>query len=221
MKDLLSQPKQTFLNLAEEKRAMIEAALVEEFATKGYRKASLNVVAKELNIAKGSLYQYFDNKESIFLYVFDQFTRLIKKSVGKPEEQAAGHLDFWQAVRSVIYAGIGFIQRYPSYFQLYLQVLHEEDIPQREELITRVRLFSEEYFGPMVEACQRRGVFVQTPVSTIIFILDAVMDRFFQACAKQYIDSGYDMNQINRFEIELEIEHIIETLEFGIANRRC
>jgi len=219
MKDSLSQPKQTFLNLADEKRAMIEEALVGEFATKGYQKASLNVVVKQLNIAKGSLYQYFDNKESIFLYVFDCFTQLIKKSVEKTENQDAVHLNFWQALRSVMYAGIEFIQRYPLYFQLYLQVLHEENIPQRDELIVRVRLFSKDYFGPMVEACQRQGVFVQTPVATIIFIIDAVMDRFFQTFASKYLVREPGINQKWRSAIGPEIEHIIETLKFGIASR--
>jgi hypothetical protein len=105
------------------------------------------------------------------------------------------------------------------YFQLYLQVLHEENIPQREELIGRVRLFSKEYFGPMIEACQKQGVFVQTPVLTIIFIIDAVMDRFFQAYARKYLDGGLKLHRKKPSEIDFEIEQIIKTLEFGISCR--
>lgn len=220
MEYLLSQPKQTFLNLSAEKRASIEAVLVEEFATKGYQKASLNAIVKELNIAKGSLYQYFANKESIFLYVFDRFTRLVKKSVGTVDSKESESADFWHAAHEVMLAGIRFIEQYPFYFQLYLQVLHEENIPQRERLLGRVRLFSKEYFGPMIEAYQKKGVFVQTPASTIIFIIDAVMDRFFQGYARKYLDGGLDLNQKKIADIELEIEQILQTLKYGISARK-
>nr|MBF0222100.1 TetR/AcrR family transcriptional regulator [Desulfobulbaceae bacterium] len=221
MEILLSQPKQTFLNLTAEKRASIEAVLVEEFATKGYQKASLNAIVKELNIAKGSLYQYFENKEAIFLYVFDCFTRLVKKSVGAAvDSEQPWEGDFWHAAHEVMLAGIRFIERYPFYFQLYLQVLHEENIPHRELLLERVRLFSKEYFGPMIEAYQEKGVFVQTPAATIIFIIDAVMDRFFQGYARQYLDGGLDLNQKKIADIELEIKQILTTLKFGFSARK-
>ena len=218
MENLLSKPKQTFLNLSDEKRELIEYVLVKEFATKGYQKASLNTIVKELGIAKGSLYQYFDNKESIFFYVFDQFTRLVKMSVVKPVSKQSVKLDFWESARFVLLAGVEFIARYHLYYQLYPQVLYEDNIPRRDELIRRVRLFSKEYFGPMIEACQAQGDFVQTPVATIIFILDAVMDRFFQAYARKSLDDGLGLTKKNAI-CDKEIEHILQILKFGIAGR--
>lgn len=221
MKNQLSQPRGTFFNLAAEKQALVEAVLVKEFATKGYQKASLNSIVKALGIAKGSLYQYFANKESMFLFVFDQFTRLVKGAVVKPEavEIESCRDSFWGAVRRVMQAGIEFISRHPLYFQLYLQVLHEDDIPYREELIRRVRLFSSEFFGPMIEAGQRRGEFVGVSVSTIIFIVDAVMDRFFQGYAHGYLDGGLDLSGKTRTEINDKIDQIILTLDVGISQR--
>ncbi|MCK5340973.1 MAG: TetR/AcrR family transcriptional regulator, partial [Desulfobulbaceae bacterium] len=135
---------------------MIVQAAVKEFASKGYQKASVNAIARELGIAKGSLYQYFANKEALFLHVFETFTTLVRESVKKRVSSAGGR-DFFILTRKVLMAGIDFIDRHPEYFQLYLRVLFELDVPRREELVAKVRLFSGEYFGPICEQAQKGG----------------------------------------------------------------
>ena len=53
---------------------MLTAALT-EFADQGYQAASLNRMVAQAGIAKGSLYQYFPNKEGIFAYLPDTPSR--------------------------------------------------------------------------------------------------------------------------------------------------
>ncbi len=43
-----------------------------EFGRRGYSGASLNVIAREAGVAKGSLFQYFDDKFEFFAYVAEQ-----------------------------------------------------------------------------------------------------------------------------------------------------
>ena len=62
-------PKQTFFNLQEEKREAIIEAAIEEFALKDFRSASLSHIVERLKIAKGSMYQYFDNKRELYVYL--------------------------------------------------------------------------------------------------------------------------------------------------------
>jgi AcrR family transcriptional regulator len=218
MKNELTKPKQTFLNLAEEKRLRIENALVEEFAQAGYRRASLNNVVKRLRIAKGSLYQYFDNKEAIFPFVFERFTRLVKRMVGKPSAADIQPENFWQTVRRVWEAGIIFIDRYPAYYQLYLNVLFEQDIPRREEIISRVRLFSMEFFGPLAAAARESGrLRPEVPVSVVVFMIDAAMDRFLQSYARSYLDDGLELAAADRAGVTAGMDNIIEALKTGIG----
>ncbi|MFW8601603.1 TetR/AcrR family transcriptional regulator [Desulfobacterota bacterium M19] len=217
-KNKLSKPKQTFRNLTAEKRRLIEKVLVEEFAREGYRRASLNNVVKRLGIAKGSLYQYFDNKEAIFLFVFERFTRLVKSMVGKPSAADSRPENFWQTVRRVWVAGIVFIDKYPAYYQLYLNALFEQDIPRREEIISRVRLFSMEFFGPLVAAARERGgLRPDVPLSVVVFMIDAAMDRFLQSYARSYLDDGLELAAADRARAEARMDTIIETLKNGIA----
>ena len=61
------KPQKTFLTLPEGKQARLLETATEEFAAQGYQKASINRIVEKLGIAKGSIYQYFRNKEHLFL----------------------------------------------------------------------------------------------------------------------------------------------------------
>ena len=51
---------------AEARRAAILAAALEEFTARGYEGARLDDVAKRAGIAKGTIYLYFADKETLF-----------------------------------------------------------------------------------------------------------------------------------------------------------
>lgn len=51
---------------APDKRALILAAALDEFSQKGFAAARLDDVAKRADVAKGTIYLYFDDKEALF-----------------------------------------------------------------------------------------------------------------------------------------------------------
>ena len=61
-------PKETFLNLSEEKQEKVIRAAVGEFMKHGFEKANVGNIAKNAGVAKGSMYQYFENKKELFVY---------------------------------------------------------------------------------------------------------------------------------------------------------
>lgn len=69
-------PTTTFYNLPDKKKNRIVKAAVEEFAQNGYTKASITRIVNEADIAKGSYYQYFEDKEDLYKYI-------LKKAVEK------------------------------------------------------------------------------------------------------------------------------------------
>lgn len=64
-------PTATWRNLPEAKRTRVLEAAMREFGTQGFSAGSLNVVAREAGVAKGSLFQYFADKGDLFAYVCD------------------------------------------------------------------------------------------------------------------------------------------------------
>ncbi|SDK33381.1 DNA-binding transcriptional regulator, AcrR family [Catalinimonas alkaloidigena] len=64
-------PQPTFLHLPDTKQDSIRQAGLEEFALNAYDSASITRIVKTLKIAKGSIYQYFQNKSDFYQYLFD------------------------------------------------------------------------------------------------------------------------------------------------------
>jgi AcrR family transcriptional regulator len=60
-------PKQTWWNLDEAKRQQIEQEAMTEFAQFTYSQASVTSMVRKLHIAKGSIYQYFTDKEDLYI----------------------------------------------------------------------------------------------------------------------------------------------------------
>ncbi|MEN6392090.1 MAG: TetR/AcrR family transcriptional regulator [Syntrophomonas sp.] len=68
-------PKDTFNNLSEEKKKRIFNAAVQEFSERRFSDASINQIIKNAGIPKGSFYQYFNDKEDIYLYMVEEMAR--------------------------------------------------------------------------------------------------------------------------------------------------
>lgn len=63
-------PKSTFFNLSEEKRQRIINATIDEFIENSYENVLISNIAKRSNIPVGSFYQYFYDKDDLYLYLF-------------------------------------------------------------------------------------------------------------------------------------------------------
>lgn len=74
-------PKETFLNLKQEKRERIEKALIKEFSKGTFEEASVSNIIAEAKIPRGSFYQYFEDKEDAIKYVIQKFVMLEHEKV--------------------------------------------------------------------------------------------------------------------------------------------
>ena len=59
----------TFLKLPQEKRERILEAAWAEFETVSFAEASINRIIRRAGISRGSFYQYFTDKEDLFIYL--------------------------------------------------------------------------------------------------------------------------------------------------------
>ncbi len=65
-------PTDTFFRLPEEKRGRILASAWEEFTAVPYAEASINRIVRASRIPRGSFYQYFADKNDLFLCLIDE-----------------------------------------------------------------------------------------------------------------------------------------------------
>ncbi|MCW2497350.1 TetR/AcrR family transcriptional regulator [Jatrophihabitans sp.] len=70
-------PRATWTNLDAARRERVLTAAMAEFGRHGYSGGSLNVIAREAGVAKGSLFQYFDDKFDFFAHVAEYTSLLV------------------------------------------------------------------------------------------------------------------------------------------------
>ena len=77
-------------------KAILDAAIL-TFAKHGYHKAKISSVAETAGVAVGSVYLYYDNKESILLTIFDtlwgELTQQLRLIVQRSDVDATMKLD--------------------------------------------------------------------------------------------------------------------------------
>lgn len=211
------EAKKTFLNLPEEKQKRVLETALEEFSEKGYQGASINLIVSKLGIAKGSIYQYFSDKKSLFLYIFDYAVELVRKRL-KQVKQETKEAPTFERIRRSLLAGVEFIEHHPSIYRGYLKMMFEREVPFRQELLRKIRLFSSDYLTSLLMEGRERGeIRKDVDLETMVFLLDAVMDRFLQAYAVSYLDSGLHLHQAKLSELEKRIDELVGVIQEGIG----
>ncbi|MFO1445034.1 TetR/AcrR family transcriptional regulator [Bacillus sp. Bva_UNVM-123] len=82
-------PKQTYFNLPPEKKQRIMDATYEIFITENYEDVNIRDIAKNAGISIGSFYQYFYDKDDLYLYFFNCIE---KKYMDKQKEKTSSIL---------------------------------------------------------------------------------------------------------------------------------
>lgn len=83
-------PKDTFLNLPQEKKDKIIIAAKREFARVSLQDASIKNIVEEAGIARGSFYQYFDSKEDLLQYLLKEHVEKMNKNLENTLKESNG-----------------------------------------------------------------------------------------------------------------------------------
>ncbi|HEY1046214.1 MAG TPA: TetR/AcrR family transcriptional regulator [Bacteroidia bacterium] len=142
-------PSTTFGNLPQEKKKrFVEAALL-EFAAHNFETASINVVIKKLNMARGSVYQYFENKLDLWLSLkahCDQIKLSYIQSVNRFDFP-----DFWSYYRALYARGIDFDLEQPVCSRFLYRVAYRETSEEVSDYIKKWKEDANEMFNQWVE----------------------------------------------------------------------
>lgn len=92
--------KTTFINLSQDKKDRITAALLKEFSQYPLAKSQVARIVKDAQIARGAFYEYFDNLTDAYQYLYRQAIKTIHMGI-RPD----GEFDpsfFYQSVVNFI-----------------------------------------------------------------------------------------------------------------------
>lgn len=152
-------PKQTFLNLPDEKRQRIIECALDEFAERGYEKSSINRIVKEAGIAKGSFYQYFEDK-------FDLYEHIITVTISNPKMasfQIAQHdvqlesIPFFTLIRAMFRRNLDAIGQDPRVMKIGVDLAanHHNEVYKR--IMGSYADLYNSFYHTFIEAKKRTG----------------------------------------------------------------
>jgi AcrR family transcriptional regulator len=202
-----SVPKDTFNNLSEDKKRKIFDAAVLEFSIRRFSEASINQIVKTAGIPRGSFYQYFEDKEDIYLYMFTEIGKekqaLISRVGGlKPDA------DFFEAYQHNVKILLEWSKTKPEYNQIGLLMEMDDS-----EFISKIRGISNQYFVRMSELIERdkkRGLIKRDTNSELIVDIIYTINMHF---IKDYYRTGAKEDMINK------INEFMKTIKDGIASK--
>lgn len=142
--------KKTFHNLQDEKqRRFIEASL-NEFADKPYDSASVTQIVNRLEIAKGSIYQYFIDKTDLWLYLKNYCER--KRLSYSKDGSRSNYMSFWDYYLELQGANIEFDCDYPVMGRFLHRVNYKETNPGLSVHISEWKQNTFRVYSKLVEA---------------------------------------------------------------------
>ena len=96
------------------RNAILNAAL-KEFALKGFDDASTNTIAKEAGISKALMFHYVNNKQELFLCVYDYFAKILDKEYSRKMDFV--EKDIFDRIRQSYLLQLELLKQYPWVFE--------------------------------------------------------------------------------------------------------
>lgn len=198
--------KPTFENIPEEKRIKILTVAVEEFATKGFENANINMIAKKAEVSVGSLYKYFDTK-------FDLFLTSVNYGVGCLEgilaPVIASDEDIMLKVEKIIRAAIDFSKKAGVMIKLYNEFTTESNYELGQQISEKLEKITAEAYKQAIVQGQVAGE-IRTDIDPgmAAFMVDNLLMsvQFSYACdyykERYMIYAGADIFEKEEFAIE-------------------
>lgn len=184
-------PKDTFFNLPADKQTMICDVAINEFAEYSFVQTSINRIVAKSGIAKGSFYQYFEDKKDLFLYLV-QLAAEAKAKYMSPLMHNPDQHDFFTLLREMYLSGIQFAVENPEYAAISKRLLENKGTLIYTEIMADSVPSAHEFFEMLLENAMARGE------------LKAEID------IKMF---AYMITSMNTLVIEYYTEHVAQTYD--------
>ena len=208
-------PKRTFLNLPEEKRKVIVNAAIDEFAQYGLENASTNRIVENSGISKGSFYQYFEDKQDVFLYLLIVLEQE-KMEYFKGRYPPSMNMDTFQYFRWMIKAGMEFNSAYPRMVQAVSRVLLGEGM-YYGKTFAEYRLNTVRALEMMIKQAIARG---EVDPSVNVELAVMIMETWSNAISSYILNEGLKQKDIMKWvrstKTQETIDKLLYVMEYGL-----
>ncbi len=129
-------------------------AATKEFAQNGFPTANINVIARESGISIGSMYNYFESKEALFLEIIDRGYKIIEEVFSKID---AKPLNVFDKIEQLLRAAQAYSKQYPELIQIYLDMTSEGLSHLSSGLSGKLETISAFYYRALIAKSVKEG----------------------------------------------------------------
>lgn len=213
-------PKDTFLNLPEEKRQMLIQLSMREFAEKPYALASVTNIVHQAGIAKGSVYQYFEDKRDLYFYLVDL---AVQSKVDWARQHAAPPTgDFFVDLREQMIMGAVWNVEHVVETRLLSSIANS---PFKQEGMERLQGQSDAFMVQLVEHAQASGkirsdIPAEQVAAYMLAVLSGLSNYVAGAIGADSSQLFADQNRAKLRQLELRpmITDLVNMLQYGLSS---
>ena len=209
-------PKETFYNLPDEKRRLIEDVAIDEFSEYGFDKGSINRIVVAAKIAKGSFYQYFDDKKDLFTHLMrciaEQKVAFMSPVLANPDEH-----DFFTILEALFHSGLMFAKENPKAALLGNQFFSNREHPILKDVFKTNLNFAKDFYVNLLDIAISRGdvranINYDFTIHMLISTNISILEYYFEDLGQDFDMSHLDDDVMDTVRLSLNF------IKNGIAN---
>ncbi|MDY0075299.1 MAG: TetR/AcrR family transcriptional regulator [Acholeplasmataceae bacterium] len=200
-------PKETFINLKPDKKQKIIDATIKELSIHPYEHINLANIIRDAQIPRGSFYQYFENKDDLYLF-FTSYISEKKAEMFKDVFDMTTEMTFIMRFKKIFLRGFEFAHAYPKLVQAGYYMT-QSPLFRESKLYQASYEAGIKFFEQMIKRDQDKGI-----------IRDEVDARMLASAILEYMNKlnlDFYMNPSESLDtIEAKADFVFDILEKGI-----
>ncbi len=209
-------PKRTFNRLDDDKKERVMRAAIEEFQVHGFEKAKIELIAQNAGVAKGSIYQYFDDKKELFLYsvtwALEYFMKVIDRQTPLKEMDVYDYFLFGSRERFEL------LKREPLLVAFSMDVTSGKYGSLAKEANSELNRIGEEYELKLIANGKKRGT-IRDDLNNKILLLffQGVTEKFTEEILAKAKGFNYSPTEEEFNEMESLMKSMVSLLKQGMG----
>ena len=217
-------PSQTFFNLPKPKREALIKVAIDEFSTLDYNSASISRIVRETGIAKGSFYQYFQDKKDLYLYLLKLISEA-KLALLQQTSAPKAKMDFYEYLSWLFDISIYFDKTHPVLSRLAYRAFYGNSSFQDLE-IDEIKQASSKFIHQItLEGINSGDINPKIDPDLAVFVVDTLINAFNSYIPRKVGTSTDTLAEKGSSSFNTEsakdtFDELIQILKFGLLGQQ-
>ncbi|MCD7797373.1 MAG: TetR/AcrR family transcriptional regulator [Clostridiales bacterium] len=207
--------KEAFARADKERKNIILEVGIDEFASKGYENANVNVIAKKAGISIGLMYKYFATKEDLFITCLQRGTKVLEDAlydIMKSDDKLLVKAE--KLIRTMACHS----KQNSNYIKMYNEITAERDLNRAKAIVEEIEFQrSRIYIKSITDALETGDVRTDLDPKMFSFFLDNLLSSLLFSYTCDYyrerfrVYTGIDIREVDDETVVNQLLKFIES----------